>query len=97
MIKMNQIIGKTMINKVIETGTGDIEVTGLEHEEEGWVALAFIQDKPKKIGTEDNSIIGKTIDEIVPDTIIKFDNLESIDVVIRQLKKTRKLLINLKK
>ena len=95
MIKNNSKIGKSVISKIIELGTGDIKISTATSKEDKYVAVCFTQDKEGGIGRKDGNTCGVTTDEDTPDTMLLFTKIESIDVVMEYLKKAKIRLRNL--
>lgn len=92
MVLHNQQIGEVKGITIIELGNGDTKVAYLHQPEEGYTGVMFKNDVQKPIGTKGNNPPGITTDEMPPDAMIIFTNVESIEVVERALAKAKIIL-----
>lgn len=96
MIRNNQKVGKSIISKIIELGTGSIDVGIVSHKKEKYIGITFKErNGVSEIGTKSIDV-GMTTDEVTPDTMLLFTKLESIDVVIKKLKEAKIYFKNFK-
>ena len=95
MIYNDNKVGKQTISKIIEMGTGDIQVSVARSKEEKYTSLCFSQGVAGEINRKDGSLIGLTTDEDTPDTMLVFKDVKSIDVVMEKLKNAKIILRNL--
>ena len=94
MIHKNVKVGKQIVHTYLEFGKGDINVGATISQHENTSSVVFKSQDSTPIGTEDESVKGKTTDFYVPEVIMSFDKIESIDVVIEQLNHAKNYLLN---
>lgn len=95
-IYKNATVGKHKDATVVEFGTGDIAISsGHEAENPSVKTLGLSQDKPKPVEewTKDMDIPGGNSDGLEDIVILKFDKIESVDVLIERLNRVRKDLL----
>ena len=95
MIHKNATVGELNSIYHIELGKGDVQVNVAQWPSEGAVSLTFKQDvESHPIGTGHNHA-GTTTDEVEPNALISFSNIESLEVVQRALDRARIYLRNI--
>lgn len=80
MVELNQTVGKTKGVTIIELGKGDLQVSMIYNEKDGYTGVQFVNDEIKPIGTHHGGMGGLTTDESCPNAIITFSSIESLEV-----------------
>jgi hypothetical protein len=86
MVEFNQTIGKTKGVTIIELGKGDLQVSMIHNEKNGYTGIQFVNDIERPIGTHHMGMAGLTTDETEPNALITFSNLQSLEVFEKHLK-----------
>jgi hypothetical protein len=95
MIHQNMKLGETDNMTVLQFGTGDIGIVEALNKENTSLVM-FSNIRPRKIGSK-ILIKAKTLDDLKPQVIMIFDSIESIDTVMRSLRRAKKRLKDLPK
>lgn len=91
MIKKNVKIGEIKNVTIVEMGTGDILIAGIDWKDEGAHGILLSQDKPKDIENWNNVETPiKSFEEAKDPVIIRFTRKESVDQLINSLLEVKK-------
>jgi hypothetical protein len=89
MIHKDATFGKTKNVTLLEFGTGDILMTGSRKSDEGITVVAMkTMNKPMPINVRFDSRY-KTFNEMQPEVVLVFKEIESIDSLISALQNTK--------
>lgn len=90
MIKKNERVDGCEDVTVVEFGTGDIHMVGVDWNDTGVHGLLFSEDEPKDISEWDN-VEDKihSVREAKKPVILSFSRLESVDQLIKSLTEIR--------
>jgi hypothetical protein len=83
MIKKDITYGASGLWASVELGKGDVLISPAVGQNKDYVCIMFSnQEKAHPIGEETTDTVGKTSDDIKPQVVIFFDNIQSIDVLM---------------